>query len=155
MKFQVLCITGTIVLASLLTGCAPDISAGTYTTDQVGQAAATAPGVIVAATPVKVNSSSGSTIGTVAGAVAGGVAGSTIGGGSRANILGGLGGALVGGAIGNYAGEKLSTQTGMQYTVRLKNGRMFTVTQGMDPVLSVRQHVMVIFSNPARVVAAY
>ena len=155
MKFKSLCITGMFALMSLLTACAPDISAGTYNTDQIGQAAATSPGVIVAATPIKVNSNTGSTIGTIAGAVAGGVAGSTIGGGNTANILGGVGGALVGGAIGNYAGDKLTTQTGMQYTVRLRNGRMFTVTQGMNPILSVRQHVMVIFSNPARVVAAY
>jgi outer membrane lipoprotein SlyB len=154
MKLQFLCMAGTLVLATLLTACTPDISAGTYNTSQIGQAAATSPGVIVAATPIKVNSNSGSTIGTVAGAVAGGVAGSAIGG-TRANLLGGVGGALLGGALGNYAGQKLSTQTGMQYTVRLRGGQMYTVTQGINPILAVRQHVMVIFSNPARIVAAY
>ncbi len=154
MKFKALVVIGVISLAGLLTACTPDISAGSYSSNQIGQAAATAPGVIIAATPIKVTNS-GAGIGTVIGAVAGGVAGSTIGGGTTANILGGLGGAVVGGMAGNYAENRLSTQTGMQYTVRLKNGRDYTVTQGMNPILSVRQHVMVIFSNPARVVAQY
>lgn len=154
MKFKVLSTIGVITLAGLLTACAPDISAGTYTSNEVGQAAATAPGVIIAATPVRVTNS-GPGIGTAIGAVAGGVAGSTIGGGTRANILGALGGAVVGGMAGNYAENRLSTQTGMQYSVRLRNGRIYTITQGMNPVLAVRQRVMVIFGNPARVVAAY
>ena len=155
MKLKSLGIVGVILLSSLLSACAPDISAGSYTTGQVGQAAATAPGVIVAATPVKVSNAGGLNVGTAVGAIAGGVAGSAIGGGARANILGGVGGALAGGLLGNYAEQKLTTQTGMQYSVRLRNGRLYTITQGMNPVLAVGQRVLVIFSNPARVVASY
>lgn len=154
MKSKVLLTAGVITLAGfLVTACAPDISAGTYTAGETGQAAATAPGVIIAATPVRVTSNSG--LGTAIGAVAGGVAGSTIGGGTTSNILGAVGGAVVGGVAGHYAEGALSTQTGMQYTVRLRNRHLYTITQGMNPVLSVGQRVMVIFSDPARVVARY
>lgn len=151
MKFKALLMVGVLSLSGLLTACAPDISAGSYTTGQVGQAAQTARGTIIAATPVNVQNDG--TLGTVIGGVAGAVAGSAIGGGTRANILGGVGGAVLGGAAGNYAEKKLTHQTGMQYTIKLRNGKAVTVTQGMNPVLAVGQRVFVIFGNPARVVA--
>ncbi len=151
MKFKYL-----IALAFSLLGlsaCTPDISAGSYTTNEVGAASETKQGTIINATPVNVSGSRSPGVGTLVGAVAGGVAGSAIGGSSRANILGGLGGAVLGGAAGNYAENKMSQQTGMQYSVRLRGGRIVTVTQGMQPVLAAGQHVLVIFSNPARVIA--
>jgi outer membrane lipoprotein SlyB len=151
MKFKALLVAGVLGLSTLVTACAPDISAGSYTTGQIGQAAQTSRGVITAATPINVQNDG--TLGTVIGGVAGAVAGSAIGGGTRANVLGGVGGAVLGGAAGNYAEKKLTQQTGMQYTVKLRNGRYVTVTQGMNPPLGVGQRVLVIFSNPARVVA--
>lgn len=143
-------------LASIsgLTACTPDISAGSYTYNQIGQAAQTMSGRIISARPIKV-SKGGPGVGAVAGALAGGIAGSSIGGGGTANALGAVGGAVLGGVVGNYAEDKLTSQTGMQYSVKLRNGSIYTVTQGMDPVLGVGQHVMVIFSNPAKVVPAY
>jgi outer membrane lipoprotein SlyB len=149
----VIMLTG-LITAGFLSACTPDISAGSYTSNQIGQAAPTMQGRIIAATPIKVSSGDNS-VGTVAGALAGGIAGSAIGGGSRANALGAVGGAVLGGVIGNYAQQNLSTQTGMQYTVRLRNRQLYTVTQGMNPMLGVGQPVMVIFSNPARVVPLY
>ena len=142
-------------LAGMLTGCAPDISPLNYSTDQTGIAAQTARGVVVAATPVKVSGGRGltSNVGTLAGAVAGAAGGSAIGGGTRMNVLGGVGGAVLGGVLGNMAESKLTEQTGMQYEVRLANRSVVTVTQGMNPPFGVGQHVFVIFSNPARIVA--
>lgn len=152
MKLKALLPVVVLLGASFLTACTPNISAGSYTTGQVGQASRTASGVIIAARPVHVQNEGGG-LGTLAGAVAGGVAGSAIGGGTRANVLGAVGGALVGGAVGNYAEGQMSSQTGMQYTVRLANRSVVTVTQGMDPILNVGQKVYVIFGNPARVIS--
>jgi len=152
MKLKVLLPSVALLIMGFLTACTPNISAGSYTTDQVGQAARTARGVIIAARPVNV-ANSGVGVGTVGGALLGGVAGSAIGGGTRMNILGALGGAAVGGAVGNYAENKMTSQTGMQYTIKLANKSVVTVTQGMDPILNVGQHVYVIFSNPARVIS--
>lgn len=151
MKLKALLPVMVLVGASFLTACTPDISAGSYATGQVGQAARTASGVIIAARPVSV-SNGDNMVGTLGGAALGGIAGSAIGGGTRANLLGAVGGALVGGAVGNYAEGKMSSQTGMQYTVRLANRSVVTVTQGMNPVLNVGQKVYVIFGNPARVI---
>jgi outer membrane lipoprotein SlyB len=153
MKLKLLLPAVALLMMGFLTACTPNISAGSYTTDQVGQAARTARGTIIAARPVNVANAGGFGVGTLGGAAVGGIAGSTIGGGGTANLLGAVGGALVGGAVGNYAENKMTSQTGMQYTIRLANRSVVTVTQGMDPILNVGQHVYVIFSNPARVIS--
>jgi outer membrane lipoprotein SlyB len=153
MKVKVLLPVLALLSAGFLTACTPDISAGSYTTGEVGQAARTESGVIIAARPVHVANASGMNVGTLGGAALGGIAGSAIGGGTRMNLLGAVGGALVGGAAGNYAENKISSQTGIQYTIRLKNRSVVTITQGMDPILNVGQHVFVIFGNPARVIS--
>jgi outer membrane lipoprotein SlyB len=159
MKFKVLLLVGLATLSSgFLTACTPDISAGSYSTGQIGQAANTGRGTIIAATPIKVSSrgvgsESALGVGSIAGGLAGAAGGSAIGGGTRMNVIGGVGGAVLGGLIGNYAEQKLTTQTGMQYTVKLRNGQVITVSQGLNPILGVGQRVFVIFSNPARVVA--
>lgn len=139
-----------------LSGCTPDISAGNYSTAQAGQASRTVSGVIIAATPVRVSGSPGraSGIGTLAGAIAGAAAGSAIGGGARANVIGGVGGAVFGGVAGDYAENRLTQQVGMQYQVKLKNGSILTIAQGLNPQLNVGQRVYVILGNPARVIPA-
>lgn len=152
MKAKYLLAVGVTLLAGSLTACTPDISAGSYTTNQVGAASETQSGTIINATPVKVSGSRTEGVGTLVGALAGGVAGSAIGGSGRANALGAIGGAVLGGAAGNMAEGHMTKQTGMQYSVRLSNKRIVTVTQGMEPVLAVGQRVLVIFSNPARVI---
>lgn len=152
MKLNVLLPAVVVLMAGFLTACTPDISAGSYNTGQVGQASRTESGTIIAARPVNV-ANSGIGLGTIGGALIGGVAGSAIGGGTRMNVLGALGGAAAGGALGNYAEGKMTSQTGMQYTIKLANRSVVTITQGMDPILNVGQHVYVIFGNPARVIS--
>jgi len=138
-----------MVSVALLTACAPDISPENYQTSQAGQAANTVRGTIIAATPVKVTGAPGmmSGVGTLGGAAVGGVAGSAIGGGWRSNLLGGIGGAVLGGLAGNYAESKLTSQTGIQYQVQLKSGSIVSVTQGSTPLLTVGEHVFVIYGS--------
>ena len=148
-------IVSVVGVLAVLTGCTPDISANNYSTNQVGQVSRTARGVVIAATPVKVSGTRGGMggVGTLAGAVAGGAGGSAIGGGARSNIIGGVGGAVVGGVLGHYAEQGLTTQTGMEYQVRLANRSVVTITQGINPPLSIGQPVFVIYSKPARLIA--
>jgi outer membrane lipoprotein SlyB len=153
MKLKILVAMGVLLLVGTLSGCTPDISPMNYGTAQTGQAAPTVRGVIIAATPVRVSGGGQSAgVGTLAGAVAGGAAGSAIGGGARANIIGGVGGAVLGGVLGNAIQQNLSTQTGIQYQVKQRNGGIVTVTQGVNPPLSVGQHVFVIYGSQTRVI---
>ena len=154
MKAKLLAVTAAVGLATLVTGCAPDINAMDYNSSQAGQAAQTVPGTVIQAMPVKVSgdNNGGMGLGTLAGAAAGAIGGSVLGGGTRMNLLGGLGGALIGGAVGNYAQNKLTQQVGMQYQVRLKNGQVVSVTQGMNPRYNVGDRVFVILGGKARII---
>lgn len=91
--------------------------------------------------------------GTLIGGIAGGVAGSTIGGGSTAHTLGAVGGALLGGLVGDAAEKGLSSQTGLEYIVKLDNGQVISVTQGTGQALGVGQRCLVLFGNTTRIIA--
>ena len=85
--------------------------------------------------------------------IAGGVAGSTIGGGNTAHTLGAVGGALLGGLVGDAAEKGLSSQTGLEYIVKLDNGQVISVTQGTGQALGVGQRCLVLFGNTTRIIA--
>lgn len=84
-------------------------------------------------------------VGAAAGVVAGAAAGSQIGGGRDENIIAGAVGAVVGGIVGNEVEKAVDRQQGIQYTVRLSNGRDIVVTQGRDPMIPVGARVQVIY----------
>lgn len=151
--------TKTLLAVSLaamtLTGCAPSLSPDTYTTSGVGQVNRVVPGVIVSSRPVKVsddfNSGDGGLTGTLVGAGAGAVAGSAIGSG-RGSILTGIGGGLAGALIGNQVQKGLTSQTGIEYVIKAKDGSMFSVVQGSNPVYMRGTHVLVEYGKRARVI---
>ncbi len=135
---------GSIALAIiLLAGCTPNLSPMNYNAYSTGQSQQVQYGTITRVQPVQV-SGNNSGAGTLIGGATGAVAGSAIGGGSRANILGGIGGAVIGGLLGDVVGSHVGNQTGFQYIVHLNNGRSIAVVQGMDPMLHVGQHVVVL-----------
>ena len=131
------------VAVILLAGCTPNISPNNYSAYNAGQSQRVQYGTVKNVQPVNVRGNNGG-VGTLIGGATGAVAGSAIGGGTRANILGGIGGAVIGGLLGNVVGSHVGNQTGFQYIVRLNNGRSIAVVQGMDPMLHMGQHVMVL-----------
>jgi len=139
-----------IGLSFSLAACAPDLSSGTYGGGQVGVASQALSGTIVGKRLVKINNNSH--VGGAVGAVGGAVAGSFIGGGTRENILGGLGGAVVGGLVGNAIDNKVNSQQGFEYVIRIKKGKTIAVTQTVDNNLAIGQRVMVIYGDPVRVI---
>jgi outer membrane lipoprotein SlyB len=88
-------------------------------------------------------------LGMAAGGVLGGVGGSMIGGG-RGNTLATVGGAAGGAALGALAQRALSEQEAMEYSVKLTNGQIMSVTQGADSPLQVGQRVLVQVSHQGR-----
>lgn len=145
-----------VLLASALivnlSGCARNISSGTYASAHVGEAVETHQGVIVARRQVMVQEGEklqDNTLGLIGGGVAGGVLGSMVGGG-RGRVLTTVGGAAAGALAGAYAQKELSKQNAWEYTVKLDNGSMRTVVQGLDTSLSIGQRVLIQISHRGR-----
>lgn len=104
-------------LSITLVACAPNISPDTISASNANQVQTALEGVIISKRPVTVKGDS-NLLGTGLGAVAGGLAGSTVGGG-KGKALATLGGAVLGGAAGNVIQDKMETQQGIEYIVKL------------------------------------
>ncbi|MDR1488656.1 MAG: glycine zipper 2TM domain-containing protein [Holosporales bacterium] len=141
-----------VISALFLAGCASDYSGDTYESSSIGEVSRSDYGTIISKRKIKITSEgkslgTGALIGGTAGAGVGAIAGSMIGGGDN-KLLGAAIGGLAGGASGHMIQNR--SQEGAGYTVRLDNGSTVTVSQGVQPVLSVGQRVMVINSNEGR-----
>lgn len=136
---------------AFLAGCADNINSNHYSTNQTGKVSTVAQCTVISVRQVGVSDNSGA--GTLIGGLAGGVAGSTIGGGSTAHTLGAVGGALLGGLVGSAAEQGLTSQTGLEYVVKLDNGQVLSITQGTGEALSVGQKCLVLFGSTNRVIA--
>ncbi len=144
-------ILGAALAALLLAGCAENINSDHYSSNQAGRVSSVSQCTVLSVRQVGVSDNSGA--GTLLGGVAGGVAGSTIGHGRSANTLGAIGGALVGGLVGSAAEKGLTSQTGLEYILKLDNGQTISVMQGAAQPLAVGQRCLVLFGNPSRVIA--
>lgn len=144
-------ILSAIALTALLAGCADNINSNHYSTSQTGRVSTVSQCTVLSVRPVNVSDNTGA--GTLIGGLAGGVAGSTIGGGSTAHTLGAVGGALLGGFAGSATERGLSSQTGLEYVVKLDNGQVISITQGTGDSLGVGQRCLVLFGSTNRVIA--
>lgn len=134
------------------TACTTNLSSGTYSTYGASTMQQVVPGVVVSARSVQV-ANDNNTVGTVAGAALGGLAGSTIGHGAG-SVAGAVGGALLGGLAGNQIEKQVTTQTAMEYVVKLSNGTMVSVVQAPDQIFYKGQKVFVQYGGDRpRVVA--
>lgn len=143
-----------LVVPSMLvmTGCARNIGASNYTGASVGEAMTSYPGVIVSKRQIEVQEGdklSDNQAGILAGGVGGAVLGSQIGQGSG-SVLAAVGGAALGATAGAFAERELSKQSAFEYTIKLDNGTLKTVTQGMDVDLQTGQRVILHISNQGR-----
>lgn len=136
-----------VSLPLVLVGCASNIGSSSYTNSQVGEATRTYEGTIVNKRIVQVKgNTAGQIAGAVGGAVAGGALGSLVGAGGGKTAAT-VGGAALGGLAGNEAAKELSAQDAYEYTVKLSDGSLRTVVQGMDTDLQVGQKVFLQISN--------
>lgn len=140
---------GFCLLYLLLIACARDINSDSYQMSSVGSADQVGQGVIVDVRTVTIQGQNSG--GALIGGVAGGVAGSTIGRGSG-SVLASVGGALAGAFIGGLTQKELSEQKALQYIVRLANGNMITVIQGMNNRLAVGQRVFVLYGRETHLI---
>ena len=143
-------ITGVVLLS--LSGCAREISSNTYKVGHIGEASFTYQGVVASARQVKVEEGEyleQNSTGIALGAIAGGAGGSTLGNGSG-QVAATVAGAVLGGIAGAFAEKGLKSQNAMEYAIRLNNGSMMTIVQGLDSQLQAGQHVLVMVSHDGR-----
>ena len=120
-----------ITFAVLLSGCMTDSTGTTYSSSEARRIQQVSFGTISELQHVKLEGTEGA-VGTVAGAAIGGIAGSSVGGGKGSDIAAILGG-VAGGVLGNMAEKELTTQQGIEMTIRLDSGKYISVVQEADP----------------------
>ena len=133
----------------LLFSCTRDINDDSYNYSSVGDVNGVGQGVIIDARPVQIQGDSQT--GSFIGGLAGGAAASTIGRG-KGSVLASVGGALLGAFIGGVTQKELSEQQAIQYIVRLSDGNMITVIQGMKNRLAVGERVFVLYGRETRLI---
>ena len=119
-----------VLIAGLLGGCASS-STNTYSESDVGQIISTSEGTVVSSRLVDISgedSSTGALVGGGAGAITG-YAGA--GGGSTGALIGVLG-ALAGAGIGYLVEQGFKSREGIEYIVRLDDGRVVTLVQNRE-----------------------
>jgi outer membrane lipoprotein SlyB len=140
------------ILALLLTSCERNINSNAYTAASVGEASFSYQGTVISVRQVQVQEGDrleDNKSGIGLGALGGGVIGNQFGNGGG-NLAATIGGAVVGGVIGSMVEKKLKEQTGFEYVVKLTNGQIMTVVQGLDAAFGIGQRVIVIVSNDGR-----
>jgi outer membrane lipoprotein SlyB len=142
-----------MVVAVAVAGCAPSLSGGAYSRDQVRQEQTVRLGVVESVRPVTIEGTK-TPIGAAAGAAAGGIAGSEIGHGKGAAI-GAIGGAVLGGLAGAAAEEALTRRPGLEITVKLDSGGLIAVTQEADESFKPGDRVRVVSGGGATRVTHY
>ncbi|WP_257283237.1 glycine zipper 2TM domain-containing protein [Endozoicomonas sp. SESOKO1] len=120
-----------ITFAILLSGCMTDSTGTTYSSSEARRIQNVSFGTISELQYVKLEGTEGA-VGTVAGAAIGGIAGSSVGGGRGSDIAAILGG-VAGGVLGNMAEKELTTQRGIEMTIRLDSGKYISVVQEANP----------------------
>lgn len=132
-----------------LSACAPNLGGSDYSTAGVGEISTTLKGVIVATRVVKIrpDNSEKSGTGAAGGMLGGALLGSTLGGGRKTPIATGVLGGIAGAVAGHALERKLTEQDGIEYQVKLTDGNIVTIAQGLEPKMSVGQKVLLIESN--------
>jgi len=141
-----------VCAAVLASGCARDIRSNFYTSDSVGGVSTVYEGTVKSVRVVTVSKGDEleqNATGGILGGVAGGFIGSTIGKGSGQDLAT-VGGALLGATAGALAEKELKTQQAYEYTVKLSDGSLVSVVQGLDASYSVGQRVLVHMSPNGR-----
>ena len=131
-----------MVATLALSGCASGLGSADYERSQARTVQEVQTGVVVAVRNVKIEGTK-SPVGTIGGAAVGGIAGSEVGGG-KGQVVGAVLGAVLGGVAGSAVEEKVTSQAGLEITVKLDSGRTLAITQGADQQFRVGDRVRVL-----------
>ncbi|MDR0406767.1 MAG: glycine zipper 2TM domain-containing protein [Holosporales bacterium] len=139
------------IAALLLAGCTRRIDSNVYSENHVGEASFSYQGTILNVRKVRVGSEQlqENVEGGALGAVGGGLLGSAFGKGDGKTAMTAIG--AIGGAIGGaMAQQALREQEAVEYTIKLTNGQVMTVVQGLEDLLPKGSAVIVIVGQAGR-----
>lgn len=142
----ILTLIAVLAAASMtMASCARQISPGVYEGPSVGTAAQTYVGTVQSARVVMVQEDEmlqENLIGGALGGAIGGALGHQVGEG-WGKTAATAGGALAGAGLGALAQRGVQRQQAMEYIVRLDDGRLMTVVQGVQPQIPINRRVYV------------
>jgi len=121
------------MLAAVLfaAGCT-NPNSGRYAAGDVGQIIETSEGTVVSSRIVDVKGGEQSNVGAIGGGAVGATAGYTVaGGGSGSGLVAILGG-LLGAGVGYMIEESARSREGIEYVIRMSDGRVVTLVQNRD-----------------------
>lgn len=127
---------------AVLSGCASGLSGSDYSRGQARQEQSVRTGVVESVREVKIEGTR-SGIGAIAGGVAGGIGGSTAANDRLGAILAVLG-ALGGGLLGQALEQGVTSQKGLEITIKLDNGSMVSITQAADEEFKPGERVRIL-----------
>lgn len=153
---RVLFIALALLSVGVLAGCTNYARSGGVTSGDVGRASYVETGVVQSSRPVRITGERTGEGGAI-GAVGGGLAGQALGGDTGGRIAGGLAGAVIGGLIGTAIERGIEEADGVEYVIRLDNGRTVAIVQRAEPntYIQAGQRVQVVYGNQVRVLPAY
>ncbi|HHO68981.1 MAG TPA: hypothetical protein ENK12_08120 [Gammaproteobacteria bacterium] len=120
-----------LIFAGLLAGCASNLSGESYSRSEARTVQQVEYGVIEALRPVQIEGTK-TPIGSGAGAIAGGIAGSSVGGDTTGKVMAVIG-AVVGGLAGAAIEEGVTRTRGVEFTLRMDDGRTIAIVQELSP----------------------
>lgn len=135
-------LSGAVVLAALVTGCAPGLGSGTYKREEARREQSVRLGTIESLRDVRIEGTR-SGIGPAAGAVIGGIAGNTVGQG-RGAAVGAVVGGVAGGVAGQAAEQAATRKNGVEITIKLDSGPLIAITQEAGDSFRVGERIRVL-----------
>lgn len=144
---QLLISAVTAALLILISACASGLGGESYSRTEAGTLQRVEYATILSLRPVRIEGTK-SGVGTAAGAVAGGVAASGVSGG-RTGTVAAVIGMVVGGLIGAASEEGMTRTDGVEFALKMDDGREMSLVQALSPneVFRVGDKVRVIFSR--------
>ncbi len=131
MHFGIRIVAAAAALALLAAGCSSSTSSR-YNSGDVGQIIETSEGTVLSSRIVEVKGGANSGYGAVAGGAAGATTSNVAIGNSRASGLVTILGAIIGAGIGYLAEDSARSGEGIEYMVRLDDGRVVTLVQNRE-----------------------
>ena len=121
----------TVALALLASGCASPTSSR-YDAGDVGQIIETSEGTVVSSRIVEIKGGENSGYGAAAGGATGATAGHVATSGTSSSGLVAVLGAVIGAGIGYLAENSARSREGIEYMVRMDDGRIVTLVQNRE-----------------------
>lgn len=128
-----LSIFGSLLAATLLTGCATSLSGDVYSRDEARTTQSVEYGYVNEVRPVIIEGTQ-SGAGAAAGGAIGAIAGSGVSSGSRESRIGSVLIGAAGAVIGNKTEEALTKTQGLEMVLTLDSGRVVSVVQEVETV---------------------